>query len=137
MDDIERLKELLARVTGGNWSLMEYEQHDGVSRELEIWNEDIDVLVATEVRRAGGDGGRDALNLIVETHNALPALLSQLEDMWEALEGLRSTAVASHLSYPSLQEYKDASAAFDDALAKADALLSQTDEGENMEGNTE
>lgn len=83
--EMERLKELLAKVAPGDWSLMEQERHGDrcVSYELEVWNEDNDVLVATEVRRAHKDGGRDALELIVQTHNLLPALLSAYAGMKE------------------------------------------------------
>lgn len=93
MIDLEHLKKLLARVKSGEWYLMEQQRHGdrSVISELEIWNEDNDILVATEVRRAPNDGGRDTLELIAAAHNALPSLLAELTELrdgqeWQSLD---------------------------------------------------
>lgn len=93
MTDLEHLKKLLARVKSGEWYLMEQECHGNrsVLSYVEIWNEDNDILVATEVRRAPNDGGRDTLELIAAAHNALPSLLAELTELrdgqeWQSLD---------------------------------------------------
>lgn len=73
--------------TPGPWQIHEATRYGDRSQwsEYEIWSQDCDVLVATEVRRAHRDGGLANVRLIAAAPELLEALLQCQEYLRHSL----------------------------------------------------
>lgn len=95
IDDIKR-----DRVAGtpGPWELHNAESFDGRAtyRYKEVWSQDLDVIAA-EVYRAHGDGGKENMNRIARVPDMEAALLAADEFIKAALD-IRGVYTETYLS---------------------------------------
>lgn len=142
MDDIERLKELLAKATQGEWHI-DHEATDGGAPIIAAprrWPSHRNAVCKVLF----GNGSEDPevhhnAQLIVEAHNALPTLLSQLEDVRARERKLSSELAdcAEQLEEAAAEleglDLMGAAGGCDIRAAFARSLLSQTSTGEKKD----
>jgi hypothetical protein len=144
MGEVERLKELLAQTGSHGWART---TEDDFDYDFSVPGNYSHIWVRTGPRDADriavgaglfDDDVLDArVDLVLAAHNALPALLSQLEEMRERerklVEACRLIDDALVPRRPDGSPYPGVRAPSDDEVEAFRALLSQTDEGERME----
>lgn len=80
-DLVKRADEALKDVTPGPWRIKDCETYGDRCKTFyqEIWNDETDVLVTTEVTRAHNDGGRKNLRFIAAARELVPLMRDRIE----------------------------------------------------------
>lgn len=95
------VEALMAGVTAGPWQIHDEKAYGHRSTHFfqEIWNNETDILVATEVTRAHNDGGAANMRFIRASRDLVPALLAERNalraDLMRAQEVVRVMQGAS------------------------------------------
>lgn len=94
----EAVTKLLDGVTPGPWRIKDCESagYRCANYHQEIWNEDTDILVTTEVTRAHNDGGAKNMRFIRAARDLVPALLAERDALKSEVEQLKAQPVTVH-----------------------------------------
>jgi hypothetical protein len=122
----EGVAAMLDGVTPGPWRIKDCESYGDRCKMFyqEVWNDETDILVTTEVTRAHNDGGQKNLRFIAWARDAVPALsarLAEVEKERDKAQSFGQDMVARAASGGVLDGYRELGARAAAAESRADA----------------